>query len=49
MLKVMIVEDDLMLADFAEEILVEQGYHVCGIARTVPMRSRSRHKPGPTL
>ena len=35
MLKVMIVEDDLMLADFAEEILVEQGYHVCGIARTV--------------
>jgi DNA-binding response OmpR family regulator len=35
MLKVMIVEDDLMLADFAEEILVEQGYGVSGIARTV--------------
>ena len=35
MLKVMIVEDDLMLADFAEEILVENGYEVSGIARTV--------------
>ena len=31
----MIVEDDLMLADFAEEILVEHGYEVSGIARTV--------------
>ena len=35
MLKVLIVEDDLMLADFAEEILAEQGYEICGIARTV--------------
>jgi DNA-binding response OmpR family regulator len=35
MLKVLIVEDDFMLADFAEEILVEQGYEVSGIARTV--------------
>jgi DNA-binding response OmpR family regulator len=35
MLKVMIVEDDLMLADFAEEILIENGYEVSGIARTV--------------
>jgi DNA-binding response OmpR family regulator len=35
MLKVMIVEDDLMLADFAEEILVEHGYEISGIARTV--------------
>jgi CheY-like chemotaxis protein len=34
-LKVLIVEDDLMLADFAEEILVEHGYEICGIARTV--------------
>src|SRR3984893_7809098 len=33
--KVLIVEDDLMLADFAEEILVEHGYEVSGIARTV--------------
>jgi DNA-binding response OmpR family regulator len=35
MLKVLIVEDDLMLADFAEAILVEHGYEVSGIARTV--------------
>jgi CheY-like chemotaxis protein len=35
MFKVLIVEDDLMLADCAEEILVEHGYEVSGIARTV--------------
>jgi DNA-binding response OmpR family regulator len=33
--RVLIVEDDFMLADFAEEILVENGYEVSGIARTV--------------
>ena len=35
MLKVLIVEDDLMLADFAEEILVEHGYEA------------KRHLPAP--
>ena len=35
MLKVLVVEDDFMLADFAEEILVERGYEVSGIASTV--------------
>jgi DNA-binding response OmpR family regulator len=35
MLKVLIVEDDLMLADFAEEIPAEHGYEISGIARTV--------------
>jgi DNA-binding response OmpR family regulator len=35
MLKVLIAEDNLMIADMSEEILVEQGYKVCGIARTV--------------
>ncbi len=35
MSKILIVEDDLMLADFAEEILVEHGYEISGIARTV--------------
>jgi DNA-binding response OmpR family regulator len=34
-LKVLIVEDDLMIADMIEEILVAGGYAVCGIARTV--------------
>jgi len=32
---VMIVEDNLMLADLLEEILVSHGHRVCGIARTV--------------
>ena len=35
MLKVLIAEDDLMIADMVEEVLVEGGYEVCGIARTV--------------
>ena len=35
MLKVLIAEDDLMIADMAEEILIRNGYEVCGIARTV--------------
>lgn len=35
MLKVLIAEDNLMIADLTEEFLVEHGYEVCGIARTV--------------
>jgi DNA-binding response OmpR family regulator len=35
MTKVLIAEDDLMIADMTEELLVEHGYEVCGIARTV--------------
>jgi CheY-like chemotaxis protein len=35
LLKVLIAEDDLMIADLVEEILVDKGYEVCGIARTV--------------
>src|ERR1700720_3923473 len=35
MLKVMIAEDDLMMADMLEDVLVEGAYEVCGIARTV--------------
>jgi two-component sensor histidine kinase/CheY-like chemotaxis protein len=35
MLKVMIAEDDLIIADLLEDVLVEKGYEVCGIARTV--------------
>jgi CheY-like chemotaxis protein len=33
--KVLIAEDDLMIADFLEEVLVDGGFDVCGIARTV--------------
>jgi DNA-binding response OmpR family regulator len=32
---VLIAEDDLMIADFLEEILLEEGFTVCGIATTV--------------
>lgn len=47
MLKVLIAEDDLMIADMAEELLVNDGYEVCGIARTVAeaVALGFRHKP----
>src|ERR1700676_4382246 len=32
---VMIAEDDLLIADMLADVLVECGYEVCGIARTV--------------
>ena len=35
MRKVLIVEDDLMIADMSEGVLVDHGYEVCGIGRTV--------------
>jgi DNA-binding response OmpR family regulator len=35
MLKVLIAEDDLMIADMLEDGLMKNGYEVCGIARTV--------------
>lgn len=35
MLKVLIAEDELMIADLLEEMLMTSGYEVCGIARTV--------------
>jgi two-component system, response regulator PdtaR len=34
-LKVLIAEDDLLMADMIEEVLIAHGYEVCGIARTV--------------
>jgi CheY-like chemotaxis protein len=46
-LKVLIAEDDLMIADRAEEILVDSGYEVCGIARSVAeaLALAQHHKP----
>ena len=35
MVKILIVEDDLMIADCLEEILHDAGYEVCGIASEV--------------
>ena len=45
--KVMIAEDDLYMADMLEEILVDNNYEVCGIARTVDeaVALGERHKP----
>src|SRR6202030_2553353 len=34
-LKVLIAEDDLLIADMMEAVLLSHGYDVCGIARTV--------------
>lgn len=47
MVRVLIAEDDLMIADLAEEILIEHGYEVCGIARTVgeAVALARHHKP----
>jgi len=47
MLNVLVAEDDLMIADLIEESLVDAGYHVCGIARTVPdaVRLGKLHRP----
>lgn len=35
MSKILIAEDDLMIADMVEDTLTGSGYEVCGIARTV--------------
>ena len=35
MQKILIVEDDFMIADMVEEVLVANGYEVCGMAATV--------------
>ncbi len=48
MLKVLIAEDELLIADMIEEVLVEHGYDVCGIARTVAeaVALGRMHQPG---
>ena len=45
--KVLIAENDLLLADMLEEDLIHAGYEVCGIARTVEegVDLGSRHDP----
>jgi DNA-binding response OmpR family regulator len=46
-LKVLIAEDEAMIAMLTEEILIEQGYEVCGIASTVDqaVALAKSHKP----
>lgn len=47
MLKVLIAEDDPMIADMNEGVLVEHGYEVWGIGRTIDQAVTlgRRHKP----
>ena len=47
MLKVLITEDNLILADILEGYLISQGYDVCGIATTVDeaVALADLHKP----
>ena len=47
MAKIMIAEDDLLMADMLEDVLVGGGYEVCGIARTVDeaVKLGKRHQP----
>jgi two-component sensor histidine kinase len=47
MQKVMIAEDDLLVADLLAEVLVGGGYEVCGIARTVAegIELNQRYRP----
>jgi DNA-binding response OmpR family regulator len=49
MLKVLIAEDDLQIADMIEETLVENGYDVCGIATTVAAAVALIHLRKPDL
>jgi CheY-like chemotaxis protein len=47
MSKVMIAEDDLLMADMLSDVLIDGGYEVCGIARTVDeaVELGKHHKP----
>ena len=47
MLKVLIAEDEVMIADLLEETLTDSGYEVCGMARTVDeaVALAKLHKP----
>ena len=47
MLKVLIVEDSVMLADLLEDFLVARGYDVCGSARNVAeaVRLADQYRP----
>lgn len=47
MVKVIITEDDLMIADLLRDVVEDAHYDVCGIARTVPeaMDLVARHEP----
>ena len=47
MLKVLIAEDNILISDLLEEYLLQQDYHVCGVAQTVnkAIELAKLHKP----
>ncbi len=47
MVKVLIAEDEWIIAEFLEEILIDAGFEVCGIASTVAeaLELGERHRP----
>lgn len=47
MKKVLIAEDDLLMADMLEEMLADNGYEICGIARNVAqgVELAEKHRP----
>lgn len=49
MTTILIVEDDLLIADMTEQILVDHSYEVCGIARTVDTAVALAHLHKPDL
>jgi DNA-binding response OmpR family regulator len=49
MQRVLIVEDDVMIADCLEEFLLEAGYDICGIAGSVAEAIRMGEKYKPDL
>ena len=49
MAKILIVEDDFMIADCLEEILQDAGYDVCGIASEVEQAIRIGQEQRPEL
>lgn len=49
MLKVLIVEDDLMIADLLEQILADAGYEVCGVAGTMAEAIKISERRNPDL
>jgi DNA-binding response OmpR family regulator len=49
MMKILVVEDDFMIADCLEEILQDAGYDVCGIASQVEQAIRIGEEQRPDL
>jgi DNA-binding response OmpR family regulator len=47
MFKIIIAEDDLSVVELLDQVLIENGYKVCGVARTVDYAVDliERHKP----